>query len=182
MNYQQGSQRIEVIVRKGSAVGIGDKGKLDVENISSTQNGEGESGGTRYGNVSSKRFWQIQGTHTLAVGKQITQQSINFYVNNLGLRTGDSNLQDLVSRQIEQVKDPVNILSSAAIGATYGASAGPIGMVFGAILNSLSTATGITFKYLQRGTEYQYEVFKQNNNIEYNRARAGINLTNGRLR
>lgn len=181
MNYQQGSQRIEVIVRKGSSVSLADKDKLDTDEISSTGGKESQDAAVKV-NRSSKRFERVQITHTIAIAKQIAQQELNFYVSTIGNKTGDSNLQDLVSRQVEQIKDPANIVSSALIGATYGVAGGIPGMLFGAVLNTISTATGIVYKYRGRENTLQYENFKQNNNVSYNRARAGINLTDGRLR
>ena len=68
------------------------------------------------------------------------------------------------------------------MGAVYGAWGGPIGAVLGATFGAISSATSIGVKYAGREREFNYKVFKENNAIEYQRARASINMTTGRLR
>ena len=68
------------------------------------------------------------------------------------------------------------------MGAIYGAWGGPVGAVLGVAFAGLTTASSIGMKYMQREREFNYKQFKENNSIEYRRARASINLTTGRLR
>lgn len=68
------------------------------------------------------------------------------------------------------------------MGAVYGAWGGPVGAVMGATIGAISTSASIGFKYLNREREYSYKIQKEENAIEYKRARAQTSLTNGRLR
>ena len=68
------------------------------------------------------------------------------------------------------------------MGAVYGAWGGPIGAILGATFGAISSGASTAVKYLGREREFNYKVFKENNSIEYQRARASINLTTGRLR
>ena len=90
--------------------------------------------------------------------------------------------QENVQRRFEIVKDVGGFASSVAMGAVYGAWGGPIGAVLGATFGAISSATSIGAKYAGREREFNYKVFKENNSIEYQRARASINMTTGRLR
>ena len=78
--------------------------------------------------------------------------------------------------------DGLNVASSIAMGAVYGAWGGPIGSVLGATLAGVSTGASIITKYATKDRDFSVKEFKQNNEISYMRARAGINLTTARLR
>lgn len=181
MKYQQGTQRIEVVVRKEGGGGGGD-----------SQTAEDSEKGRKttwksvlFGSESDsrmKRILKTNATHALAVSKQVVDLAIEYEISGIGIVSGDQALQDRVSRQYEMVKDTTNVISSVAMGAIYGAWGGPIGsalgMTFGAITSSISNMV----KYRGREREYNFKIMKENNAIEYQRARAGINLTTGRLR
>ena len=83
---------------------------------------------------------------------------------------------------MEKVQDVTNIASSVAIGITYGSWGGPVGAAFGAAFGLITSGTSAVVKYAKRQRDFDYKVFKENNAIEYNKTRAGINLTTGRLR
>ena len=180
MLYQQGTQRIEIIVRKESTGQDGAK-ENDTENVSSndTQNETQKSGGLT---ARQKRMIKTNLTHALAVTKQVVDLGVEYVVSGIGQRNGDQALQEQVSRKVEIVKDVTGISSSIAMGTLYGSWGGPVGAVLGATLGAVSTGASIFTKYKGRERDYNYKVFKENNAIEYQRSRAGINLTNGRLR
>lgn len=181
MLYQKGTQRIEVIVRKE---GTGSKGakETDAENAGSRQTTWRTSIFGSENPERIKRVIKTNATHALAIGKQVADLSLEYYVSGLGERNGDQAMQEQVTRRIEQVKDVTNLASSVSMGALYGSWGGPIGTVLGATFGAVSTGTSLAVKYASRQREYDYKTFKLDNAIEYNRARAGINLTSGRLR
>ena len=180
MLYQQGTQRIEIIVRKDSS-GQSGANETDTENVSSsgTENDTQKSGGLT---SRQKRIIKTNTTHALAVTKQVVDLGIEYYIAGIGERNGDQALQDQVSRKMEIVKDTTNLASSISMGALYGSWGGPVGAVLGASLGAVSTGASLLSKYANRQREYNFKLFKENNAIEYKRARANINLINGRLR
>lgn len=184
MLYQKGTQRIEIIVRKDTSGGFGAK-EGDSEDIS---NGD-RKGSTFLGRLTGsenkqrqKRVLKTNATHALAVSKQITDLSIEYYISGLGYQNGDQALQGVIQRKVEIVKDVTNVASSVSMGALYGAWGGPIGSALGAVFGAASSLTSIGVKYAGRQRDFNYKIFKENNELEYQRARANINLTNGRLR
>lgn len=182
MRYQQGTERIEIIVRKDSGGG--------------TLAGANEQSGTTrkrkqtwrtavFGSESSSRIRRViktNATHAISVAHQTGMQYVHYYIGGLGMQNGDEAMQQQAQRTAEIVTDTTNFVSSVAMGAIYGAWGGPIGSVLGATLGAAQSATSIGFKYLGRRRDFSYKEFKLNNAIEYRRARASINLTTGRLR
>lgn len=181
MLYQQGTQRIEIIVRKDSSGGQDGAKETETENVSAsgTQNTTPTSGGLT---ARQKRIIKTNTTHALAIAKQVLDLGIEYYVGGIGQRNGDQALQEQVSRKVEAIKDYTNFASSVGMGALYGSWGGPVGAVLGTTFAAISTATSTISKYATRQRDYDYKVFKENNAIEYQRSRAGINLTTGRLR
>ena len=182
--YQQGTQRIEVIVRKDS----GNLSNLGAREISTDEVGGGGKT-TRSTNIygsnnpqRNKRVIKTNTTHALALSKQLINLGTEFVISGLGNRRGDQAYQENISRQFEIVQDTTNFASSVAMGAVYGAWGGPIGAILGATFGAISSGASTAVKYLGREREFNYKVFKENNSIEYQRARASINLTTGRLR
>lgn len=175
----QGTQRIEIIVRKagGDVTGIKEK-ESDNANNDAQQNEEGK--GTK--SKKSATWWRTQTTHSLAVLKQVSMQWLNYAVAGIGYKYGDQAMQQQVERQIEQVMDVTNIATSIAMGATYGSAGGIPGMAIGALMMGSQTFSSTALKYSTRQRDYNMKIFKENNAIEYKRARAQINLTTGRLR
>lgn len=179
MEYQQGERKIRVIVTK----------ETDFESSGDRKTADEATGRTEAGNGNSdispsrrKRFIVTNVTHTIAVAKQVGDLALSYELSGIGYRTGDKALQQRVTREVERIKDVTNFASSVAIGATYGAAGGVLGSAIGAALGAVSSGVSIAVKYAGREREYDVQIFKENNAIEYNRARASMDLTNGRLR
>lgn len=187
MEYQQGTRRIEVVVRREAYGAIGGEGARIME-----------GGGAEMG-AGAKRTWRsillgseskerqnrvikTNVTHGIAILKQAAGLVLNYQMAGIGEKTGDQALQDNIQRTYEVTFDAVNIASSIAMGALYGSWGGPLGAVLGAAGAALSTGISTSVKYAGRGREFSYKVYKQENAIQYQRARAGISLTTGRLR
>ena len=185
MLYQQ-NQKIEVIVRKedgGGGTAIAGANETPVEENA------GNSGNTFLakitGTTSKRKQYRVlktNATHAWAVARQITGLVINYELGGIGYKNGDAALQDAAQRQYEIYQDSTSVASAVAMGALYGSWGGPLGAVLGATLNGISTAVSIGVKYKGREREYNVKMFKEENGIEYLRARASISLTTGRLR
>ena len=178
----QGTQRIEIIVRKSTDGGLTGAKEKDVDsaNNDEAKDPKEEEKGTK--SVKTSTWWRTQLTHGAAVAKQMTMQWFNYATAGIGFNYGDQALQQQIERQVEQVTDITNVATSIAMGATYGAAGGPLGSLVGATMMGAQTASSIAVKYATREREYNVKMFKENNSIEYKRARAQINLTTGRLR
>lgn len=181
MYYQQGTQRIEVIVRKDGGGGDAGAKETDTDKVSATGTQEDTQGNGKM-SARKKRIIKTNLTHAIAVTKQVADLGFEWWIGGLGMETGDQSYKDSVARKFEIVTDTTNFASSIAMGAVYGAWGGPIGAVLGATFGAVSSAASTGSKYANRRREFDYKVFKENNAIEYQRARAGINLTTGRLR
>ena len=107
---------------------------------------------------------------------------MSFYVGGLGNKYGDQAYQEQVERQMEIFNDVSGFLGSTAMGALSGVQGGPWGIAIGALAGAASSAISIGEKYATRERDFNYKIFKENNAIEYQRARASISLTTGRLR
>lgn len=176
MLYQQGVQKIEVIVKKEG--GGGAVKEKEAGEVTTNQKNENIDVNKKL----NKRFWKINATHAIATAKQVGGLIIEYNVGRAGMLNGDMALQQKISRNMEIIKDAGNIISSIGIGATYGSMGGIPGMIVGASLSAISSGVSMGVKYARRQDEFNFKEFKENNAIEYKRARAGINLTNGRLR
>lgn len=183
MLHQKGTQRIEVIVRKegGGTAETGSK-ETTPEDIGGKETTWRTSVFGSENPNRIKRVIKTNTTHALAVSKQVIDLGIEYWVSGLGMKNGDQAYQENVSRQFEVVKDVTGFASSVAMGAVYGSWGGPIGMALGMLFGAVSSGVSIATKYKGREREFNYKVFKEENAIEYQRARASINLTTGRLR
>lgn len=182
MLYQQGTQRIEIVVRKEGGYAQSNAKETQAEDIGGRETTWRTS---VFGSEDPRRIKRViktNTTHALAVSKQVIDLGMEYWVSGLGYKTGDQSYQENVQRRFEIVKDVGGFASSVAMGAVYGAWGGPIGAVLGATFGAISSATSIGIKYAGREREFNYKVFKENNAIEYQRARASINMTTGRLR
>lgn len=178
---EKGTQRIEIIVRKSVDGGQAGAKEKDADQNPTEENQDQEQGkGTK--SKKTQAWWRTQATHSLAVVKQVGTQWLNYEIAGLGYTHGDQALQQQVQRKVEIVSDVTNIATSMAMGATYGAAGGPVGVLVGMATMGTQTAMNTLFKYATRQREYDVKIFKENNAIEYKRARAQINLTTGRLR
>lgn len=188
MIYQQGTQRIEVIVRKegSSASEVGSK-VVSSESVGGT-GGEGKKNGIwakLTGSTNPARQHRViktNATHFLAMLRQISFQGITFSLTGVGRKNGDQALQETYMREMEIAQDVTGFASSVAMGALYGSWGGPIGTVLGMSFAAVTTGASLGVKYSERRREYNFKRLKLDNAIEYQRARASINLTTGRLR
>lgn len=179
---QLGNQRIEIIVKKdGGSFSQTNAKEKEADNIG----GENEEYSFWLGTANrdrKKRVIKTNTTHGLAVLKQVIDLGLEYYVAGLGYKTGDQTYQEQISRQVEIMKDVTGFASSVGMGALYGSWGGPIGTVLGATFGAIQTAVSTGVKYMGRKRDFSYKEFKENNTIEYQRARASINMTTGRLR
>lgn len=173
-SFVQGATRVEVIVRK-------DDGVSDEKQPQGARTGNGGDSG---GATSKSSFNRLAtgGKNQKAMADFYAQMAFNnakkiigFYTSTAGDRNGDKALQLIVDRQVEIADDTLSSLLT--IGMT-GIKFGLIGLA----VSSVAVGTGLVTKYAARKREYDVQIFKENQNIQYMRARAGINLTNGRLR
>ena len=185
--YTQNSQKIEVIVRKTGGDGTAEpsSGKQGAKEVDTSDVSADNIWAKLCGSTSKrkqKRVLITNATHALAVSRQLTNLGFNYVLTGLGYKTGDQSYQDAFQQRIEYAMDGLNVASSIAMGAVYGSWGGPIGSVLGATLAGVSTGASIITKYATKDRDFSVKEFKQNNEISYMRARAGINLTTGRLR
>lgn len=178
--YQQGVQRIEIIVRKDGGGGVTGAKQMETDGAGSNEQKDYQLTGGRSQRVRRRIITNTM--HAIAVGKQMFTLGANYFISGIGDYTGDQALEQQVHRNFEIVNDASNFLSSFIMGGVYGAWGGPIGSAIGAGLGAIQSGLSLAVKYAGRGREYNYKVFKENNAIEYRRARASINLTTGRLR
>lgn len=180
--YQMGTQRIEVIVRKEGGDGEQGAKEKDADEATEEQEQSESGGGKSAKSRVQSRMIRTNVTHGLAVAKQGLDTLINYKIQGVGMKYGDQSLQELVAREWEVVKDTTNLASSVSMGMLYGASGGIPGMLLGGLFGGLSSGFSLKAKYAGREREFDYKQFKENTAIEYNRARASINMTTGRLR
>lgn len=184
--YQQGTQKIEIIVRKDISGSDNGAKEVGAENVTasnaetSTAATSGKSGGTL--SYRQARMLRVSTLHSWGVMKQVGETALNYYVSGLGDMYGDEALQARAERVIESVTDVGGFAFSVGMGATSMSWAGPGGMIIGGSLGAISSGASIGFKYASRRRDFSYKIFKENNAIEYQRARASINYTTGRLR
>lgn len=179
---QQGTQRIEIIVRKDAGISPKGTNEIDVDNAGSPADNandkkdDGKKGLSRR----AKTLLRVNATHMLGAMKQGAILGISYNINSLASMHGDQAMQDRVNRQVEIAEDYINVGSAVMMGITFGASGGPIGMLMGGAIGAITSIMPVVSKYANREREYDFKLFKENNAIEYKRARAGINLTTGR--
>lgn len=184
MLVQKGTQKIEIIVKKDSGGASGTPKEKDPQ-----ETGGGQAGSTSFvsrwndpNSTFKQRFIRVNATHTYAVARQVMGLGINYAIQGLGDMYGDQALQDGIQREMEIMQDVTGFASSVGMGITYGASGGIPGMIIGGVLGAISGGASLAVKYKTREREFNYKVFKESNAIEYQRSRASINLTTGRLR
>ena len=177
MLYQKGTQRIEVIVRKESG-GVTGGRTIDADEV---ENPTDTDTGTTTGSTSN-RFLRTNITHGFATARQVGLLGVNYWIQGIGNYTGDQAYQQLVDREVEIYKDVTGFASSVAMGALYGSAGRLPGAVLGALFAAAGSGASLGVKYASRERDFNYKVFKENNAIEYQRARASISLTAGRLR
>ena len=175
MLLRQGTERIEVVVRK--------EGGGSVKGANETSADEKTAGGGQSAeSVKQNRFTKTVLKHSFSASKQLVNTAADFWATGIGYQYGDQALQDRTQRVIEQVRDVENTAISVAMGATGFAWAGVPGIVFGALAGAVQSLSSIGFRQARREREFDFKMFKETSSVEYARARAYINLTTGRLR
>ena len=180
--FKQG-QKIEVIVRKedsnAATAGANDE-SAEKSGTGAEQAGQDGAGTTTEGR--SKVNKRITATKVLAAGIAAGRLYVNYIAGGVAYRNGDDAEQEAVQRNFEMAEEAIGLAASVGIGATYGIRGGAPGAVIGAVLALATTATSLGFKYAGKYREYNAKVFKEENGIEYLRARSQVSLTTGRLR
>lgn len=123
-------------------------------------------------------------THAvMSIAKGTAKQGFNYFVSDIGRRTGDSNYQSIVNRQLEVVGDVGSVIGSATSSALVGGSILPgVGHVLGFLIGATASSINLGFKYAEREREYQHELFKESTSQAHAMARANYQQTTGRLR
>lgn len=182
--FSQDIQKVEVIVRKedlgAATAGANEKkpeeagsGAGDVEQSAT------DTGSTiKYG----KHFARITATKAVATAIAAGRLALNYTVGGIGYRNGDEAMQQAIQRNVELAEEGVGIVASVAMGALYGTAGGPAGMIIGAALGAITQGVSLGTKYASKQRDFDYKMFKEENAIEYRRARAQLSLTTGRLR
>ena len=179
MYTQKGTQRIEVIVKGEGVFGDGEMSSSDARG---RNNGSGERGKQQWAERRHDRILRQNAIHAVTTAIQIAKRGIHYTINGLSIQHGDKAMQEQVDRKMEIIEDAVSGIGGIVAGAMMGSFGGPIGVAVGIGIGLANAIANITFKYAEREREYNFKVFKQENAIEYKRARAGTNLTFGRLR
>lgn len=134
--------------------------------------------------VSPTTFFAVQTGVNLA--SQTAKQFINYYVSDIGRKSGDSNYQSIINRRIEEFTDVASVAGGAIAGATAGSIIPGVGTAIGAIIGATvgaaSAGINLGFKYAERQRAYAYEIFKESNNQAYNLSRANFSAMTGRVR
>ena len=181
--FTQG-QRIEVIVRKeDTSAATAGANEENPENAgTNSEKAEQTGGGGQAQDKNSKVFGRITATKVLSAGIMIGRLALNYYAGGVGYRNGDAAQQEAVQRNFEVIEEGAGLIASVGIGVTYGVRGGPVGMLIGGALALATTAISLGVKYAGKEREYNVKIFKEENAIEYKRARANLSLTTGRLR
>lgn len=180
MIYQQNKQTLTVIVR---GEGVSTTESVDKTPSTSPKEEQDEViATTSKSKGMSKRVKMITATHAIAASVGVLSAGVNYYIGDIAGTTGDKNYAELVSRKVEMGKDVVDVAIATTMSAYYGSRGGWVAGVITAGIGFTTSVVSKTNKYLNREREYQIETFKMNNEINYARSRANINLTNGRLR
>lgn len=133
----------------------------------------------------------IAGAVITVAQKTINQisASVSFAISGVAMTTGDSSLQERISREQEQVQETVQmvkgIVGGAAAGAIMGAAFGPVGALVGAIggaiFGGVSTEIDKERKYEERRREYEYSAWKLDTARAVTLQRSGVTIGSGRL-
>lgn len=107
----------------------------------------------------------------------------NALIGQIANATGDTNYQALARRKQEYISDVCNPIMSIANSTASGMMImGPLGALTGFLTSFGTTAISMANKYESRNINYAVDLWKQNQSLNYNKARASIDLTDGRTR
>lgn len=178
--FNQQTQRIEVIVRRAG----GGTGEIEQPaGAGTTENPEAAASAPK--STEKKGRWSKNAlTHYGNMVRQTGTRVLKYYlISGVKYKTGDAALQDMVDRQVEVATDYTNLAAQTFYGGFYGARfGGLIGAGVGATFSFTSAMSNLLLERGEAERDYNMKLFKEENGIAYRRARAGINLTTGRLR
>lgn len=107
----------------------------------------------------------------------------NATINQISNASCDTNYQAIARRQWELKQDIANPVMSITNATLSGALImGPVGALTGLLTSSLTSLTSLATKYEGRNVDYAINTWKQQQSVNYNKARAGVDLTDGRSR
>lgn len=183
MAYHQSGGRIEIVIRKDNGLSTAGANEIETTGVSAEDMATtaDTTAGGRGRNYKQTRAL-ILATHTTAVAHQVFDLTMEYVHSGIGVRNGDQAMQQQVQRKVEKFQDYSNLATSIAMGMAYGVHGGPMGIVVGGVLGLVRSGYSTAMKYATRQREFDFKIFKENNAIEYSRARAGVNWTSGRLR
>lgn len=144
--YQQGTQRIEIIVRKDTSGGDTGAKETDTDEVTNENAQDKEKQAQSRKSARTKRTILTNATHSIAVAKQVFNLSVDEYISRLGYQNGDSSYQQQVQRYFEVIKDTTNIASATAMGVVYGANGGVLGSILGGTLGFISSGISRAFQ------------------------------------
>lgn len=178
---KQEQRQITVVVRGEGVTSVSDTTEKTPDKSPKEETEEQELE-TKPKSKLNKRMLFINATHGVAVVIALTKATTNYALGDVAGTTGDKNLADIMQRDVEARHDVSDVLTATTMGAWYGSRGGWIGALIGGAMALTTSATSKAFKYAGREREYQIETFKLENEINYARSRANVNLTTGRLR
>ena len=184
MLYRQ-SGKIEIVVTKDDvgALFAGARGENAGEINSNKEETPNDEQNKRAKSPLTTRQARLHSIHAIGVAKQAAFTVLRLEVNNISRVYGDQARQEIANRQIEVAQDVINPISNASMAMFAGLATGsPVSGLIGASLSLTASTLTMASKYIERQREYNIKVAKENNAIEYKKARAHINLTSGRLR
>ena len=180
---QEQAQTLTVIVRGEGVIGGAESEEKENQAEESPKDKEEQKEAQKIPDKKiSNRIKLINATHIMAATIAIGKASINYGIGDIAATTGDKNFADRVQREVEGLNDGVDLITSTAMGAWYGSRGGWVGAIVGGAIGFTQTAVSKAFKYAGRERDYNVDTFKMDNEINYARARANINWTNGRMR
>ncbi len=184
MLYKQGVQKIEIIVRKDTTMGMPGTNGLSTQKASVGQEDKEDLGSNidEKAGIKQKTLGKFVGKELIQLGKQAAFKGFDYFVGGIGMANGDQALQAQIGRKIEIIQDTVNFGTAAIGGAMLGATFGPIGSLIGGAVGVASAGISFAFRQAERERTYNYETFKSENAIQYLRARAELNTITGRVR
>lgn len=170
-NYVQGSSRVDVYVHKD-----GGGGDNQPQGAKTGDGGENKEKNYAFSRLltGGKNLRAVSG-HTASAMFNMAKSTVQYAHSFVGDQNGDKSLQEQIDRQTEVREDILGSMFSVGMAtAQWG--------VFGFVLGTVTKGTELALKYSKRQKEYNMKIFKEENGIQYLRARASINLTTGRLR
>lgn len=184
MLYKQGVQKIEIIVRKDTTMGMPGTNGLSTQKANGGQEDKQELGSNidEQAGIKQKTLSKFVWQHLKQLGKQAVFKGFDYYVGGIGMVNGDQALQAQIGRKIEIIQDTVNFGSAATSGFLLGSTFGGVGAIVGSVIGVASAGISLVVRQAERERTYNYETFKSENEIQYLRARAELNTITGRFR